>query len=215
VRQQVNLYQKSAATMVRQVLSASTVMIGGAVILAALAGMWGFGRWEVSRLAKGVEFVRQQHQHQKDLLLGADAQGVTRTPEEIDAENRTLRAELKGRQQALRLLKEGAAGQPGGFSPRLEALARRHVEGVWLDRLVLGSDQAKMNLSGTTLDADLVPRYLQNLAADSALNGTRFDEFVIEQPAVDSKQKPAAPGLRFRATNAALTASLPQEQDPS
>jgi len=201
---------------VRQVLSASTVMVGGAMILLALGGLWGFGMWEVSRLGHGVEFVRQQHEHQQNLILGANAEGLAQSPEEVEAGNKRLRAELQTRQRALELLNAGAAGKPAGFSTRLEALARRHVEGVWLDRLVLGSDTAKMNLSGSALDADLVPRYLQNLATDPALNGTRFDEFVIEQPTDDpEKKKPAVPGLRFRASNAALAASLPQDPDPS
>jgi hypothetical protein len=215
VRQQVNLYQPSAAAMVRQVLSASTVMVGGLLILTALAAISGYGAWEISRLAKGVDLVRQQHESQKSLLLSTNDDGVVQTPEEVEASNKALRAELDGHKRALDLLNAGAAGQRVGFSTRLEALARRHVEGLWLDRLVLGGDQAKMNLSGATLDADLVPRYLQNLATDPALNGTRFDEFVIEQPVKTEGQKAPAPGLRFRASNAALAATLPQEQDPS
>jgi hypothetical protein len=213
VRQQINLYQASAVAMVRQVLSASTVMVGGLLILISLGAIAGYGAWETSRLSKGVELVRQQHAQQQS-LLAASVDGQPQTPEEVEAQNTTLRATLKSKQQAIELLNAGAAGKPLGFSPRLEALARRHVDGVWLDRLVLGSDSAKMNLSGTTLDADLVPRYLQNLATDAALNGTRFDEFVIEQPdAGTTKQQSVAPGMRFRASNAALAASLPQEPE--
>jgi hypothetical protein len=214
VRQQINLYQQSAAARVRQVMSASTVMVGGAVIVLALAAISGFGMWKVAELEKGVELLRQQHE-QRQALLAATVEGVVQTPEEIEAENKTLRAELQARERALELLNAGAAGKPAGFSTRLEALARRHVQGVWLDRLVLGSDVAKMTLSGATLDADLVPRYLQNLSADPALNGTRFDEFVIEQPQESETKKAPAYGLRFRASNAALAASLPTEPDPS
>jgi hypothetical protein len=213
VRQQINLYQPSAVAMVRQVLSASTVMGGGLIILLTLGAIGGYGAWETSRLAKGVELVRQQHAQQQS-LLSASVDGQPRTPEEVEAENKTLRDTLSSKQQAIELLNAGAAGKPLGFSARLEALARRHVDGVWLDRLVLGGDSAKMNLSGTTLDADLVPRYLQNLATDAALNGTRFDEFVIEQPDPKARNRKAvAEGMRFRASNAALAASLPQEPE--
>jgi hypothetical protein len=214
VRQQINLYQQSAAARARQVMSASTVMVGGAAIVLSLAGIWGFGMWKVSHLGTGVELVRQQHEQQQRLLSTAPG-GAVQTPEQIQAENLLLRAEVQARQRALDLLNAGAAGQPSGFSSRLEALARRHVQGLWLDRLVLGGDSAKMNLSGATLDADLVPRYLQSLANDPALTGTRFDEFVIEQPEANQERKPVTPGLRFRASNTALTATLPQVEDPS
>jgi hypothetical protein len=216
VLQQINLYQKSAATMARQVLSSSTVMIGGLLILVSLGGIAGFGAWEISRLSEGVELVRQHQQTQEDMLgKSPTTEASGQTPQQIEARNKLLRAELATRKRALQLLQDGAAGQPSGFAVRLEALARRHVEGVWLDRLVLGSEHGAMSLSGATLDADLVPRYLQNLASDPSLEGTRFDEFVIEQPEPQTEEeKKAAPryeGLRFRAANNALAATLPVE----
>jgi hypothetical protein len=216
MRQQINLYQPSAAAMVRQVVSASTVMIGGGLIIATLAAIAGFGAWEVSRLSDGVALVREHHRSQAIMRdAGINAEGETQTPEQIEAQNKTLRAELASRKRALELLESGAAGKPAGFAARLEALARRHIDGLWLDRLSLGSDAGMMNLGGVTFDPDLVPRYLQSLASDPALEGTRFDEFLIEQPGKEDKagekqEKHSVPanGLRFRATNGALNASI-------
>jgi hypothetical protein len=216
MRQQINLYQPSAAAMVRQVLSASTVMIGGGIIIATLAAIAGYGAWEVSRLADGVALVREHHRSQAAMRdASANADGEVQTPEQVEAQNKTLRAELASRKRALELLESGAAGKPAGFALRLEALARRHIDGLWLDRLVLGSDARMMSLEGSTLDPGLVPRYLQSLATDTALEGTRFDEFAIEQPGEtgnefgDKVEKPSpANGLRFRARNVALTASV-------
>jgi hypothetical protein len=218
MRQQINLYQPSAAAMVRQVLSASTVMIGGGIIIATLAAIAGYGAWEISRLSDGVALVREHHRTQAIMRdAGVNADGEIQTPEEVEAQNKTLRAELASRKRAVELLEGGAAGKPAGFAVRLEALARRHVDGLWLDRLVLGSDVGMMNLAGSTLDPDLVPRYLQSLASDPALEGTRFDRFAIEQPdkdkgnqqdGVEEKHTAPAKGLRFRASNGALTASI-------
>jgi hypothetical protein len=216
MRQQINLYQPSTAAMVRQVLSASTVMIGGGLIIATLAAIAGYGAWEVSRLSDGVALVREHHRSQAVMRdASANADGEIQSPEQIEAQNKTLRAELATRKRALQLLEGGAAGKPAGFALRLEALARRHIDGLWLDRLVLGSDAGMMSLAGSTLDPDLVPRYLQSLATDPALEGSRFDEFVIEQPGEvknelgEQEAKPVpANGLRFRATNGALAASI-------
>jgi hypothetical protein len=220
MRQQINLYQPSTVAMVRQVLSASTVLIGGGLIIATLAAIAGYGAWEISRLSDGVALVREHHRSQAIMRdAGANADGEVQSPEQVESQNKTLRAELATRKRALLLLEGGAVGKPAGFALRLEALARRHIDGLWLDRLVLGSDAGMMSLAGSTLDPDLVPRYLQSLATDPALEGTRFDEFAIEQPGGkegEVEEKPAVPanGLRFRATNVALRASITAAATP-
>ena len=80
---------------------------------------------------------------------------------------------------------------------------------MWLDHLTLGGSANALSLSGTTMNATLVPQYLHNLAADPALRGAQIDEFVIEQPAPKSAQ--AGSGLRFRASNQML---VPKDPEP-
>jgi hypothetical protein len=103
----------------------------------------------------------------------------------------------------------------------MEALARRHVEGLWIDKLVLSGTNGSMRLEGNALNADTVPVYLRSLAQENVLSGTRFDEFVIERPAkqmaaaadapseegVEAAPKKALPQpnhIRFRAGNTTL-----------
>jgi hypothetical protein len=222
MRQQINLYQP-AGDGPRRTLSASTVMSGAVVLALALVALWGYGRWEISRLTRGVELVRRQQQAQQSMLsMTSTSNGPRMTQAEIDARVKSLTAEVAVRGRALELLRTGAAGQRTGFAARIEALARRHLDGVWLDHVILGGADNMMSLSGGTFDADLVPRYLQSLAEDVALNGARFDEFIIEQPKPETQAQPtpneeAAPkvkgssALRFRAGNKALAASAPAE----
>src|SRR4029453_11240848 len=96
---------------------------------------------------------------------------------------------VAARKRALLVLQQGAAGQTTGFAPRLEALARRHVEGLWIDGLVLSGTNGSMSVRGLALNADTVPVYLQNLAQERALAGTRFDDFVIERPGREPSQE--------------------------
>ena len=112
-------------------------------------------------------------------------------------------AEVIGRTRALALLRAGALGRTTGFADRLEALARRHVEGVWIDRMALSGATGSMSLAGATFDPNLVPRYLQNLGAEPVLAGARFDELVIDRPA--SKGGEGAQ-VRFRASSLAAPA---------
>jgi hypothetical protein len=213
MRQEINLHQQ-VSSGTRAPFAASTVTFAAAVFTLALLASWGYGRWEVSRLALAVERV---HAEQKAQLTMLSTAGAARAPQsvavDVEARIRTLGVELSARMQALDLIRAGAIGQRTGFAGRLEALSRRNVEGIWLDRLALAGGDNMMNLSGATLDAGLVPRYLQSLAADPVLKGTRFDELVIEQPAKGDSHATASRPLRFHAGS--QTPASPKSPEPS
>jgi hypothetical protein len=206
VRQQINLYQP-IFRQERKLFSAATVAFGLALVLAALIGLWAFAASKVARLEGELESVREQQQAQERL---AAATGVLRAqranPTTVRARIEQLSRELAERSHARDLLRGGAAGHTAGFAPRLEALALQHTEGLWLDHIVLAGAGNVMSLSGGALDPALVPKYLQALSAAPALNGARFDEFVIERP--------QDAGVRFRAGSAALT-EVSLEREPS
>ena len=111
---------------------------------------------------------------------------------------------MSERTQALQVLQSGAAGQTSGFATRMEALARRHVNGLWIDGLAMSGTRSTMSISGGSVDADIVPAYLRSLSTETVLSGTRFDDFVIERP-----EKGAH--VRFRAGSK----SLPVKQTPA
>ncbi len=198
MHQQVNLLQRRLGESHRAI-AASTVALATGLFVCGLVGTWGYGSWEVSRLAHAVEAMHVRQQTQLAMLSTVGATQGSQTPVDVEARVKALNAELTARTQALELIKAGAVGRRTGFAARLEALSRRHVEGIWLDRLSLAGAGQTMNLSGATLDANLVPRYLQSLAADPALTGTRFDELVIEQPAASDSPAAAPRALRFHA----------------
>jgi len=204
-RQQVNLYQP-VADVSRQPFSARTATFAVAAIAAAIVLIWGYGTWEVSRLQRSVDTLSErQHAEEQAVAAAGSVHAARANPEELQAQIKDLTADIALRRKALERLKQGAEGRRTGFAPALEGLARRHVDGLWLSHLVL-SGSVGMTLEGTTLDADLVPRYLHGLSADPALAGEHFDELLIERkkrPA-DSNAEPRSQvsggvGLRFRA----------------
>jgi hypothetical protein len=218
MHQQINLYQPIFRQQRRPFAAATALGAVGLVVVALLA-IWGYGLMRVTHL--GQDLVRLRSLQQQQLQIAASA-GAARlgqpSPGALQAQASQLLADLKQRQQALEILRSGAAGDAGGFARRLEALAHRHIDGLWLDHIVLVGGAGVASLSGRTLDPDLVPVYLQALTAESALAGTRFEAFGIESgpaPASDidasavadpaatkpPKKQPAA--LRFHAETAA------------
>jgi Tfp pilus assembly protein PilN len=178
-----------------------------ALVLVALAGIWGFSKWEVLKLRKGVDAVRAQHQAQEQIRAAGLSDLEALSQEDLDARVTSLSAALEGKSRALEQLRTESSSRNASFAARLEGLARQHVDGVWLDHLTLGGNANALSLSGTTMSATLVPQYLHNLAADPALRGAQIDEVVIEQPAPTQ----VATGLRFRASNQSL---VPKDVEP-
>ena len=208
--QQINLYQPIKKGTQGTLSSAAAIRILG-VVAAALAGLWGFSQWEVSRLRQGVVAVRVQHAAQESLRASGLSQLESLSQDQLDAHVASLTVALDVKNRALDQLRTEAQVHGSSFAARLEGLARQHVEGVWLDHLTLGGTANALSLSGTTVNPALVPQYLHNLATDPALRGAQIDEFVIEQPTA-AKAQASGNGLRFRASNQALAPKSAEEQ---
>jgi hypothetical protein len=206
--QQVNLYQPVVQSTGGTLASGAAIRILLLVCM-ALLGIWGFGQWQVSRLQDGVDAVRAQRAAQESLTAAGFAHLEQFSQEELDAHVAALAAALDVKTQALQMLRSEGSGRSAAFATRLQALARRHVDGIWLDHITLGGTANALNLSGTAMSPALVPQYLRSLASDPALRGAQIDDFTIGQ------SSPASPGshaasLKFRASNRSLAALSPE-----
>lgn len=219
MRQQINLYQPIFSRE-RKPLSATTLVSVVGLLVVTLLGISFYAGQRVEQLAQEVESMRERAAQQEQMIAKIGELHAARgNPVEIQARVKQLTETVTARKRALDVLKAGAAGQTVGFAARVEALARRHLEGLWIDSLVLSGTNGSMTLEGATLNADTVPVYLQGLAHERALAGTRFDDFVIERPApkaLEEGDAPEAPPvgiekhIRFRAGSKALTATQPE-----
>jgi hypothetical protein len=208
MRQQVNLYQPSGGARAGELapFAAATAVLLAAAVCAGLLGFWGFGIWRVDRLERALQTLRLEQQRQNETLaaLGA-ARAAGVSPEQLDATIKSLTAMLDTHARALALLEQGTEGQVTGFSARLTALARRPIEGLWLDHVVLSGLNGAMSVGGSALDPDLVPRYFRGLGAERALAGIRFDNFVIERPTVRAAAATQTAAMPSDATATAVT----------
>jgi multidrug efflux pump subunit AcrA (membrane-fusion protein) len=208
MRQQINLYQPIRSDA-RPPLSFPTLLAAVALLLVGLGAYTWHVHRQVGALERMVADLRAQYDEQQAQLEAAgQAQSARNEASAIERRVSELARTVRERRRALEILQSGAAGQTIGFAARMEALARRHVEGLWIDTLVLSGTNGSMTLGGGTLDPDIVPVYLRNLAQESALRGARFDDFVIERPrdtdksTDESKVDSALPAhVRFRAGN--------------
>jgi hypothetical protein len=178
--QEVNLYQP-VSKGVRGALSAKSTQISVGLIGVTLLGLWGFAYWQVGRLQATAQLVRNQQEAQAAMSAAQGPQLDALSDEELQALLARIGDDIESKSRALALLGSESQQTTVGFSSRLRAFGARHIDGISLHRLTLGSTVAAVSVSGSTLSPDTVPRYLRSLASDPALKGGQIDEFVIEK----------------------------------
>jgi hypothetical protein len=200
VEQQVNLYQPILGAE-KRLFSARAIGICLGFLAFSLAALGGYGAWRTSRVERAIAEIEKR---QSADLMAAERTGMALQPgksaAQLDAEAKDLAAEIAARERALAIVRLGAASPATGFAARLEALARRQVEGLWLHDVVVGSGEGRLSMRGNALDPKLVPAYLAALAQEPALAGVRFDKLTMRRAKED--EAPAqlvfelgAPGL--------------------
>jgi len=181
--QQVNLYQPILRAQPK-VFSALTIMQFGVLLLLGLSLIYGYARWQDAKLGRDVIAL----QAQQDAMLKRIEDFSTRFPikqknPDLERQLTSLAADRSGKARALDVLSGGVFGNTNGFSGYLESLARQHVEGVWLTGVTISDGGEHLGLTGSTLDAQLVPRYLQQLSAEVSYKGREFKTFQMQRGA--------------------------------
>lgn len=132
----------------------------------------------------------------------------------------TLGAEIAAAQTELTLLsnasemvKRGGFGDTRGFSGHFRAFGRQVVDGLWLTDLQIASGGAAIGVQGNTLNAELVPLYMQRLAQEPVMKGASFATLDISVPPAPAATASATAApvsyLKFSLQSALDAASAP------
>lgn len=207
MEQQVNLYQPILGAE-KRLFSARAIVLGLVMLALCLGALSGYAAWRAARVERTIVAIERQQAAQLELMeRAAAAMRPKESIAELDAAARSLAAEIAAREFALDFVRKGAATPASGFAARLESLARRQVEGLWLRRIVVATGDSRMALEGASIEPKLVPAYLAALAEERPLDGTRFDHLAMRRARPD--EAPAqtifelgAPGLALPAAEA-------------
>jgi hypothetical protein len=181
LEQQINLYQPILGAE-KRLFSARAIAVALCVFAVCLVGLSGYGSRRTSRLEHAVDEIEKQEA--VNLSMAAQAGAALRpalSQAELDARAKALSADIDARQLAVDVIRNSALDSKTGFAARLEALARRRLDGIWLGTIVLGSGDGRLSMRGAATDSVTVPRYLASLADEPALAGTRFDKLTMRR----------------------------------
>lgn len=93
---------------------------------------------------------------------------------------------LAGGAALLAGLSERMSEPSSGFSSVLASLAREPLDGVWLQRIVVGAEGGLL-FEGRAVDADRIPRFVERLGREPELIGREFSTLRIERGGAGSR----------------------------
>ena len=200
MEQQVNLYQPILGAE-KRLFSAHAIAAGLGMLLACLGVLAAFAAWRTTRVERVIATIEQQQT--AELALAERSAAAMRPREslsDLDAMARALSAEIAAREVALDVVHRGIAAPGAGFAARLEALAKRQIDGLWLRRIVLATGDSRLAVEGAATEPRLVPAYLAALGEERALDGARFDHLALrrarpEEAPAQTVFELGAPGL--------------------
>ena len=181
MQQQINLYQdilkdKTEPLQSRQAGLLLVVIVFGIALFAT------FSFFQNSRLTQQAEELRRQN-HQAETRL-AELERVYPPPQEsvlLAEKVRQLETELAGRKITLNYFQGRDDTSNMKILQSLEKLAQNPFSGVWLRRIVISHDGQGVALTGSSVDADRLPDYLQMLSDQKIFGGQLFERLRIER----------------------------------
>lgn len=179
--QQINLYQEPFGRQ-RDLLSARHLALALVLLLLALGAV------------AGAQYVRLQGVEARAAALEAERRAAgehlaqlrerlqTARAQDDGDPGAPLRAELAAKRRLLEYLDSGPIARRGGFSPYLEGLARRTIEGVWLSGIEIRAGGERLRLDGHAVGAERVPALIAALGEEESYSGHAFRTLAIERP---------------------------------
>ncbi|VAW76260.1 hypothetical protein MNBD_GAMMA15-1612 [hydrothermal vent metagenome] len=173
MHQQVNLFQPVFRKQ-QKVFSATTLaqIVGAVAVLLLL--LLGHASWTLANMESTAGNLQQQYDHLQQQIGALEETLRTPDTEALDNEIEQLQARIEERGELLTRFDDLAIENQSGFHIHFRALAEQHINGLWLEGVSVDGS-ANIEIRGSTLDARLVPGYLQRLANLPELSDTPFE----------------------------------------
>ncbi len=183
--QQINLLNPALIKQKDFFNSNNIAMMLGLLFILML-GYYGYAQNELSLLAKQRSqaaeslSVAQAQLKQSALLHAPHAPNKTLIDQIMQLEQKETM-----QQQILQTVNQSSATPEKGYAALMRAFAKQSLDGLWLTNFSFDSATEKLNISGRTLQADLVPEYISHLSKEPALKGKMFSALTMNLPKAD------------------------------
>jgi len=206
--QQINLLNPSLIKQ-KDFLNPNTIAITLGVLLAFMLGYYGYAQKQLSTLTT------QRSQAAQELLATQAAlQQATllHTPHTMNKAlvDQIVQLEQKEamQQHILQTVNQSSATPEKGYAALMRAFAKQGLDGLWLTSFSIDSTSEQLNISGRTLQGDLVPEYIARLGNEPALRGKLFSALNMTLPKTTGTTSTAPVAVIPTTTSANTVASI-------
>jgi len=135
-----------------------------------------FNNLQVQKIAGHSAQLQQDYSHMEAewaKIQNTLAQKDTNT--RLAAEATKLETILAYRSELMQLIRANGFEPHKGYSDYLIALARQHIDKIWLTRIGITQNGSSLNIEGKTTDAVTLPVYLNRLSDEPTLSGIQLE----------------------------------------
>lgn len=194
--QQINLFNPDFQEKKKLFGAAAMAQALLLLFVGVLALSWYAGR-SVTALQKQADSGASQLEKKKRQLATVNAEFAPRDKSaELETQLADAEAQLAALKRIASVIDRGELGNATGYSEYFRALARQHVDGLWLTGLAITGAGCDIGVRGRALDASLLPGFLGRLTKEKIMQGKGFGSLQISQPGEggDKTVKAKAPG---------------------
>jgi len=189
MHQQINLYQPVFRKQVKVFSAATLAQIAGSVLV-LLVIILAHARWTLAGMESSAATLQQQVARLQSQLVDLEEQYRTPSTLALDKEIEELRSDIGQRHYLLAQFDQLVIQHRSGFAEQFNVLAEQRVPGLWLEGVTV-SGAGQIELRGITLDARLVPVYVQQLDKRPDLSESSFETLSM------SRLDPDKPQIQF------------------
>jgi hypothetical protein len=185
VSQQINLFNP---VFLQQKKIFSARMMAGAllVLFVGVAALQLYGKLRLQGLQKQADAGAARLAQKQARLASVAAEFAPRQKNPaLDAELLDAEHQLAALRDISGVLERGELGNRQGYAEYFRALARQHVDGLWLTGVSIGG--VDIGVRGRALDPQRVPGYLNRLTSEPIMRGKAFGSLQIVQGAAASR----------------------------
>jgi Tfp pilus assembly protein PilN len=186
MHQQINLYQPVFRKQVKVFSATTLAQIAGAVLV-LLVIILAHARWTLASMENSAEALQQQLNRLQSQMGALEAEYQTPDTQALDAEIDQLLADINQRKYLLAQFDLLVIQHRSGFANYFKALTENRVPGLWLEGVKVNGE-GQIELRGITLDAKLVPIYVQHLEKRPDLSRTSFETLSMKRLDPDKPQ---------------------------
>jgi len=184
MHQQINLFQPVFRKQ-HKVFSATTLaQVAGAVAVLLLL-LLGHASWTLAGMKASADNLQQQYNHLQQQISVLEEALRTPDTQVLDDEIEQLKTRIEERSDLLARFNDLTIENQSGFYSHFHTLTKQHIAGLWLEGVSV-DNKARVEIRGSTLNAKLVPTYLQQLTNQPELSAAPFETVQLARP--DTKQ---------------------------